>query len=94
MSGVYVLKTSDGYRVAYSRLIEDIYGYFDDETIGYRPCGSAIARKFGNATVFADAESAREYARELSVNYDYLDDGITFIEDYSDSTFVDLVETN
>jgi hypothetical protein len=42
MSGIYILKTIDGYRVAYSNRYDDFFGAFNDDTIKYEPNKVAI----------------------------------------------------
>jgi hypothetical protein len=90
MSGIYILKTIDGYRVAYSNRYDDFFGAFNDDTIKYEPNKVAIKEVFGLCYPFELELTALDAAMRISSLYDETDDGIMFIKDYQNYTFKEL----
>lgn len=92
MTGIYILKTIDGYRVAYSDLYEDFFGAFNDDSIKYEPNKSAIKEAFDLSYPFEIELNALYFAQHLSKSYTETDDGIMFISDYQNYTFKELTD--
>lgn len=86
-NGIYVLyvETEKGpeYRVTYAHAIDSIYGKFDNETFKYEGDLNIIKSTFANAMVFSTLDAALDYAESISYDYDYLEDGISVIKDFS-----------
>jgi hypothetical protein len=91
MNGIYVLKTSDGYRVAYSEQYDYLYGNFNDDMIRYDVDPEYLMKIFGNSELIMNKLTAEEVAIELSNKMQETDNGIMFIRDYSNYTFEELL---
>jgi len=48
MSGIYILKTLDGYRVAYSKLKDYLFCNYNDDTMNYEIHTEVLNEIFGN----------------------------------------------
>ena len=77
MSGIYILKTTDGFRVAYSC---DYYQLVDfSENIQYTVNGKVAAKIFTGSRCFETYEQALKRAKIIALNYEETDDGICLI---------------
>lgn len=87
-NGIYVLYTesSNGpkYRVAYAHSIDNIYGKFNSDTAKYDGNIQSIKETFAHAPVFSSLNEALDKAEEISYDYEYLEDGISIISEFSD----------
>lgn len=90
MSGIYILETSDGYRVAYSRKYEELVGINAD--IEYYVDGLVANEIFENCFSYKTKEEALEHARKISNVHRYTDDGICIIKYANNLTFGELIE--
>jgi len=87
-NGIYVLALeTEGnlkYRVAYANAIDNIYGKFNDVTGRFDGDTSAIQSTFDEAEEFDLLNDALDFAEELALQYEYLEDGVCVIEDFRD----------
>jgi hypothetical protein len=90
MSGIYVLRTKDGYRVNYSELYDCLLGSFNDDTINYDINAEVLRRMFGNCRVFTSELMAIESAKSISKVFNETDDGIMTLR-YADYTYEELL---
>lgn len=88
--GVYILRTKDGFRVAYCDAYYDFFGPFNDATMNFRANGNKFLSVFGKSEMYPDEKSALEAAFGISRVIDETDDGVMFIENYPDYTFEEL----
>lgn len=90
-SGIYVLKTKDGYRVNFSDRYYDFFGNFDDSKCDYIPNAKAIEEVFGFCEAMTVRSDAFQKALDISnsLGYDTFD-GITEIRNYQNMTFEEL----
>lgn len=91
--GIYVLHTETEkgpeYRVKYCGAgIDDIYGDFNDDTFKYDGDLNKIKATFEDAKVFLTLDEALEYAEALSHDYEYLEEGISLINDFQHYGFI------
>lgn len=91
MSGIYILNTADGYRVAYSEDYDCLYGRFNDDTMQFDVNREYLYRIFGNSDLYLVLDDAKTAAVGLSKNYDETDDGIMVIKNYNRYTFEELL---
>lgn len=90
-SGVYILKTKDGYRVNFSDRYYDFFGSYDDGTGNYNANAKAIEEVFGLCTCYETRESALTKATDISNQLTFETfDGIMFIDNYQNMTFEEL----
>ena len=86
-NGIYVLYTESEegpeYRVAYAHAIDNIYGEYDDVEGRYTGDVEAIKETFGNSEVFYSLDEALDTAENLSYDYEYLEEGICVISNFS-----------
>ena len=87
MNGVYILQTTDGYRVAYSTEYESMLGSYDANSMRHKLNGEIVNRVFGECFCFVNYLEAQTAARMLSVQYQHLDDGIYIIGEVFDQTY-------
>lgn len=91
-SGVYILKTKDGYRVNFSFRYYDFFDGFNDSGYSYKPNAKTLEEVFGFCTCYPTRESALLKAASISKNLEYETfDGIMFIENFKDMTFGELI---
>lgn len=91
-SGVYILKTSDGYRVNFSDRYYDFFNSYDDAACDFVPNRKAIEEVFGLCSVILDQEPAIQKAAEISNQLTFETfDGIMFINNYQHLTFEELI---
>jgi hypothetical protein len=91
MNGVYILQTTDGYRVAYSTEYESMLGSYDANNMRHKLNGEIVNRVFGECFCFVNYLEAQTAARMLSVQYQYLDDGIYTIREVADQTYEEVI---
>jgi len=91
MNGVYILQTTDGYRVAYSTEYESMLGFYDANNMRHKLNGEIVNRVFGECFCFVNYLEAQTAARMLSVQYSYLDDGIYTIREVADQTYEEVI---
>jgi hypothetical protein len=91
MNGVYILQTTDGYRVAYSTEYESMLGSYDANNMRHKLNGEIVNRVFGECFCFVNYLEAQTAARMLSVQYSYLDDGIYTIREVADQTYEEVI---
>ena len=92
-NGVYLLQTEGPeYRVVYAQAIDNIYGKFNDETNKWDGNPDAILDTFGKSKVFTDIEEAWDHANHLAEDYEWLEDGVCLIRDFSERKFSDVIE--
>lgn len=92
-NGIYILQTrGPEFRVGYHMAIDNIYGNFSDESYRWQGDPVVMTAYFQFDRMFSDLEQALDYAEELSYNYEYLEDGICVISDFSDWDFNSLKE--
>ena len=91
MNGVYILQTTDGYRVAYSTEYESMLGSYDANSMRHKLNGEIVNRVFGECFCFVNYLEAQTAARMLSVQYQHLDDGIYIIGEVFDQTYEEVI---
>lgn len=94
MSGVYVLKTKDGYRVAYSESYNDLFGAYIDRTMNYAVNVSTLKKMFGDAKYFDNEKDALDEAKKIAYIIPETDDGIMIIGNYKNVTYSELSDGN
>ena len=90
MSGIYILQTKDGYRVAHTHRYEDLVGM--DTEINYYVNGKVAKELYSNCFCYVTIDDALEHARVISKMYLKLDDGICIVEYAKDLTFGELIK--
>ena len=75
MSGVYILETVDGFRVAYAPTYELLYGPWDESIKNFTLDTKEAKRIFGNSIVYATIEEADEAAWNIAKTIPETDDG-------------------
>jgi hypothetical protein len=93
-TGVYILVTKDGYRVAYGEKYDALFGKYDDSAINYIPNAEEFKILFGESPVYPNEKSVLEAAFDISNTVDETDDGIMFVNNYPDLTFEELTSGN
>ena len=92
-NGIYILQTrGPEFRVAYGQAIDNVYGNFSDELFQWQGDPVSMLEFFQDAPVFEELEEALDKAEEMSYDYDYLEDGICVISDFTDWDFNKLKE--
>lgn len=94
MSGIYVLKCKDGFRVAYSESYESMIGRFDDKKIDYELVPLEIKKVFGDKPVFAEYSDALTEASKISALYRETEDGVFVMRQAAHKTFEEVVNGN
>lgn len=91
-NGVYILKTTDGYRVNFSDRYYEFFDRFDDSIFDYIPNRKTIEEVFGFCEVIPDYESAMLKAKAISSMLTYeTNDGIMSIMNYCNVSFEELI---
>ena len=90
MSGIYILQTKDGYRVAHTHRYEDLVGM--DAEINYYVNGNVAKDLYSNCFCYDTIDDALEHARVISKMYLKLDDGICIVKYAKDLTFRELIK--
>lgn len=87
-NGVYVLETAGPeFRVAYAQAIDSVFGKFNSETLHWDGNLKMMQRIFGESEVYKDLDQALDVAEQLSYHYEYLEDGVCVITEFSDVKF-------
>lgn len=89
-TGIYILATSDGYRVAYSNLYTDLYSGYSDETRDYIINVPILLTMFNNCALITDVDSAYKEALNISRTVKETDNGIMVLN-YQKQPFEELV---
>ena len=92
MSGIYVMVTKDGYRVAASDQFIYLYGSYNDDSMNYNLETEFLQKIFGNCAVLETAKDAIESAKCISKTLNETEDGIMFIDSYGKYTFEELLD--
>ena len=92
MSGIYVMVTKDGYRVAASDQFIYLYGSYNDDSMNYNLETEVLQTIFGNCAVLETAKDAIESAKCISKTLNETEDGIMFIDSYGKYTFEELLD--
>jgi hypothetical protein len=92
MSGIYVMVTKDGYRVAASDQFIYLYGSYNDDSMNYNLETKVLQKIFGNCAVLETAKDAIESAKCISKTLNETEDGIMFIDSYGKYTFEELLD--
>lgn len=90
MSGIYILKTKDGYRVIHTNRYDDLVGF--DRNGNYFIDGEVAKVLFSNSYKYDKLDDALEHARVISRNYLETDDGICVVKYAEDVTFKELIK--
>lgn len=91
MSGIYILKLKDGFRVAYSKQYEDMIGSYDDSSMNYRLNKDVIKKVFGDKKNYTEYSEAVHAAIDISKKYPETNDGIFVMRHALNKTFDEVV---
>lgn len=91
MTGIYVLVTNDGYRVAASDQFIYLFGTYNDDSMNYNIETQVLDKMFGNCAILKTAKDAIEAAKCISKTINETEDGIMFIDSYGKYTFEELM---
>jgi 3-oxoacyl-[acyl-carrier protein] reductase len=94
MSGIYILKLKDGFRVAYSKRYEDMIGSYDDSSMNYQLIKKVITEVFGDKKTYTEYSDAVRAAVDISKKYPETDDGIFVMRHALNKTFDEVVNVN
>lgn len=89
-TGIYILNTSDGFRVAYSEEYNNLFGDYDDNSNSFVLNSDLLFEIFNNCFVYADIETATNEALRISQLVGETDNGIMNIK-YARYTFEELI---
>lgn len=90
MSGIYILQTKDGYRVAHTHRYDDLVGM--NAEIVYYVNGNVAKELFSNCFCYDILDEAIEHAQVISKMYLETDDGICVIKYAKNLTFKELIK--
>jgi len=90
MSGIYILQTKDGYRVAHTYRYEELVGMNAD--INYYVVGNIAKILFSGCFCYDILDEAIEHAQVISKMYIGTDDGICVINYAKHLTFKELIK--
>ena len=91
MSGIYILKLKDGFRVAYNKQYEDMIGSYDDSSMNYRLNKDVIKEIFGDKKNYTEYSEAVHAAIDISKKYPETNDGIFVMRHALNKTFDEIV---
>ena len=91
MSGIYILKTKDGFRVAYNTELYNFLSHYDDKKMDWTLNGSEIAKIFDSAPFFNNFSSAMNMAIQISKKYAETSDGIFEIRQGESLNYEEIV---
>lgn len=91
MSGIYVLKTKEGYRVNFTNDYIYLFGSYNDDTMNYNIDTHILKKIFGNCAVIPNERMALESAKGISRLHNETEDGIMILNSYANYTFEDLL---
>ena len=86
MSGIYILQTKDGYRVAHTSRYEELVGIDTDIN------GKIAKDIFSSCYCYDILDAAIEHAQVISRMYNETDDGICVINYAKNLTFKELIK--
>ena len=92
MSGIYILKTKDGYRVNFTKEYVYLFGSYNDDTMNYDINANILKSIFGNCAVFPTEIMAINSAKALSSVHEETEDGIMILSSYKDYTYKELLD--
>lgn len=92
MSGIYIMVTKDGYRVAASDQFVYLFGSYNDDSMNYNLEAEVLQKIFGNCAILETAKDAIEAAKCISKTINETEDGIMFIDSYGKYTFEELLD--
>jgi len=88
--GIYILQTyGPEFRVTYAQAIDNIFGKFNDETLHWDGDPGMMQSYFGSSKVYSNIDEAYDDAVELSMKYEYLEDGVCFLTNFKEMKFPD-----
>lgn len=90
MSGIYILKTKDGFRVAFSDRYDSLVGF--NSNADYFVDGKVAKSIFSDCFKYDKLDDALEHARVISRNYLETDDGIYIVKYAENVTFKELIK--
>lgn len=90
MSGIYILKTKDGYRVNHSYRYDDLVSF--DKNGEYFIVGKVAKSIFSNCFKYDKLDDALEHARVISKMHWETDDGICVVKYAENVTFKELIK--
>ena len=90
MSGIYILQTKDGYRVAHTYRYGELIGM--DADINYYIVGKIAKDLFSECFCYDILDEAIEHAQVISKMYLETDDGICVIKYAKNLTFKELIK--
>ena len=90
MSGIYILKTKEGYRVNFTKDYIYLFGSYNDDTMNYNINADILKKIFGNCAVIPNEFMANASAQAISKVRMETDDGIVMLS-YSNFTFEELL---
>jgi hypothetical protein len=92
MSGIYILKLKDGFRVAYSKRYEDMIGSYNDSSMNYELNKKVIEEVLGDKKTYTEYSDAVRAAVDVSKKYPETDDGIFVMRHALTKTFDEVVD--
>jgi hypothetical protein len=92
MSGIYILKLKNGFRVAYSKRYEDMIGSYNDSSMNYELNKKVIEEVFGDKKTYTEYSDAVRAAVDVSKKYPETDDGIFVMRHALTKTFDEVVD--
>ena len=90
MSGIYILKTKDGYRVAHTNRYYDLVGF--DRNADYFIDGNVAKQVFSGCFKYDTLDEAIGHAHVIARNYLETDDGICELKYAEKMTFKELIK--
>jgi hypothetical protein len=90
MSGIYILKTKDGYRISHNNEYDSLVSF--DSNAEYFIVGEVARRLFSNSFRYDTLEEAYAHARVISKTYIETDDGICVVKYAENLTFKELIK--
>jgi len=90
MSGIYILKTKDGYRVSYTDRYSCLVGI--DTNLNYFIVGKVASAIFSNCYKYDKLEDAIEHAKVISRMYLEVNEGISVVTYAENMTFKELIK--
>lgn len=91
MSGIYILKTKNEFRVAYNSELYDFLSSYNDDIMDWTLDGSKIAEIFNSAPIFNNFLSALDMAVQISKKYNETTDGIFEIRQGESLNYEEIV---
>ena len=91
MSGIYILKTKDGYRVNFTKDYIYLFGGYNDDTMNYNINTDILKKIFGNCAVIPNEPMAFQSAKGISRVHNETEDGIMLLKSYDTYTFEELL---